>query len=287
MARASVAAANRARYARLRAAALCVICEDPSQGQSLQLDLFGTARVSPPAPPTWPARSELEPDGAGMVGCRVRACPARRGRVPCPEHDTPAIRAMARPHLYFFLGRRVVLEGAPWDVAGLAVAVDEKDEASVGLVHVDIEHAVLGAQVPATDHVQVDEKDAAASSLIHSAPLRPCWAFCGRPGPARGCHPGSRFSQAPTVPCLACGHEFLPCRAPSGSAVTCCGPCRDLVSVLRTDDDELVQAFAKAHLSSEAHEHWEERAAIMHTGRPRGAAGRALAAVWRGVGEAT
>jgi hypothetical protein len=243
-----------------------------------QLDLFGSTRV------TGTVRAMLpEPPSRVHGPCRVRACASYAGASGlCPEHDTPQVRSMSRPHRYVFDGRRVVLESAPWEsVAGLVIAVDDDSCAVVHLVH---ELAEAAAGMPQ----RVDENAPSELRLVQCAPApaRPCWDFCGRSGPARGCHPGSRYSQAPAAPCLACARPFLPCRAAPGSVLTCSEPCRDLWAAVQSGDDAMVEAFAHAHLAEDELERWQERAAIMHADRPRGGAGRALADLWPKVAQA-
>jgi hypothetical protein len=234
----------------------------------MQLDLFG----APKAPGA--VRATLPAPAAG-VPCRVRGCPIHAGETGlCHEHDTPGVQAMSRPHRYMFEGRHIVLESTPWPSTRREATVDD-------VRGFDVAVAQELAQAP--DGGRVDQEVAAVAAVAQLAAARPCWTFCGRPGPARGCHPGSRYSQAPTTPCLACGRPLLPCRAAAGSALTCSPPCRELWAALQSGDDAAVEAFARAHLSEDAVERWEERTAIMHLDRPRGAAGRALAGIWRGL----
>lgn len=176
--------------------------------------------------------------------CRVLACPGvpLNNRL-CVDHDTAEIRAMSRPHVYVFDGRRVVLESRPWEV-------DESEPQT--------------ARVPS------------APTPVPALNSRPCWDWCGRSGPGPHCHPGSRFSPAPTFPCLACGRELHACQT---TGLCCSGECTEFWRDLRL----VAPAEAAARwLSPDELEAWQERAAIIAESMPPAMADhRALAMAWR------
>lgn len=219
------------------------------------------------------ALGEAANDWPLVLDCRVRACrePVERDGM-CNEHDTPAVRAMTRPHLYVFNGRRIVLESRPWD------ELDDDPAPAAPVVHGAPGKPPAPCQAAIPTHVRVDDERPRAPALVHGESARPCWAWCGRPGPAPGCHPASRFSPAPTFPCLACGRELHACQA---AGLCCRGPCTEFFHALRF----LAPAETAARwLSADEHEAWEERAATLQeaTRMPRDAADRrALALVWR------
>jgi hypothetical protein len=189
----------------------------------------------------------------------------------CADHDTAEIRAMSRSHAYVFDGRRVVLESRPWDAW-----VDDIDGRPTPVVHTLAESAQKAAPAPSVRHMPVDEKQAARAALVHPGTARPCWEWCGRPGPAPRCHPASRFSPAPTFPCLACGREIYACQS---IGLCCLGACtefsRDRRALLPAD-------VAARWLSPDEIEAWRERAAIIAESMPLAMAEqRALGMAWR------
>jgi hypothetical protein len=196
----------------------------------------------------------------GLPPCRVRACAWPSVRVGhCVEHDTPAVRAMARPHAYVFEGRRIVLESRPWaTVPAEAVAADQQ-------------MAVITTSAPIAPALTTPP------SLAPRATGRPCWAWCGRPGPAPHCHPASRYGRAPTFPCLVCGREIHACE---GDVLLCRDDCAEFVRDLETLGP--AQTSAAWFVDSER-EAWEERAAMLQdSGMHRAAAERrAVLIVWR------
>jgi hypothetical protein len=146
----------------------------------------------------------------GIPPCRVRACLWPSVRVGhCVKHDTPEVRAMSRPHQYVFNGRRIVLESQLWD--------ELPAEAQ--------QMAVITTSAPIAPALT------APPSLAPRATGRPCWAWCGRPGPAPHCHPASRYGRAPTFPCLVCGREIHACE---GNVLLCRDDCAEFVRDLET-----------------------------------------------------
>jgi hypothetical protein len=182
--------------------------------------------------------------------CRVRACPTlllHRGEL-CQDHDTAKIRAMVRPHLYVFNGDHVVLESRP---------LDDWDTAS--------------SPAPAVPPAPLRTTPMGTS--------RPCWAWCGRPGPSPHCHPASSYGHAPTFPCLACGREIHACE---GDVLYCRDQCAEFMRDLETIGPAQTSAAWFADAEREA---WEERAAILQDSvLQRGVAERrALLLVWRAL----
>jgi hypothetical protein len=144
---------------------------------------------------------------SGIPPCRVRACPWPSVRLGlCVEHDTPAVRSMGRPHAYVFQGRRVVIESRPWDTLPVAAA--------------DQQMAVITTIAPSTPAPATPPRPAP------HAIGRPCWAWCGRPGPSPHCHTASRYGHAPTFPCLACGRQIHACE---GDVLLCRDDCAEFV----------------------------------------------------------
>src|SRR5690606_8988484 len=64
--------------------------------------------------------------------CRVRCCPNLAEGEHCEDHDTPAVRAMRRPHSYVFEGRRIALDSMAWPEAP-AAASPSVDDAAVAV----------------------------------------------------------------------------------------------------------------------------------------------------------
>jgi hypothetical protein len=196
--------------------------------------------------------------------CRVRACGeiATHGDH-CEEHDTPEVSAMVRPHVYVFDGRHIVLESSPWD------------ETTSGTMPQGAAPAPP-ASPPATGHAGAPPLTQAESLARAAAPARPCWAWCGSPGPAPRCHPASRYGRAPTFPCLTCGREIHACEGDVLHCLQCAPFARDL--------EVLGPARAVAAWFDEAQlENWEERAAILQDSgfRRELAELRAAVLVWR------
>jgi hypothetical protein len=188
----------------------------------------------------------------------VRACLWPSVRVGhCVKHDTPEVRAMSRPHQYVFNGRRIVLESQLWD--------ELPAEAQ--------QMAVITTSAPIAPALTTPP------SLAPRATGRPCWAWCGRPGPAPHCHPASRYGHAPTFPCLACGRELHACE---GNVLLCRDDCAEFVRDLETLGP--AQTSAAWFVDSER-EAWEERAALLQdSGMRRDVADRqAVLVVWRAM----
>jgi hypothetical protein len=190
------------------------------------------------------------------VWCRVRACGevATQG-AHCEDHDTPEVRAMSRPHQYVFNGRRIVLESQPWDELPAEAA--------------DQQMAVITTITPIAPATPPRPSPRAIG--------RPCWAWCGRPGPAPHCHLASRYGRAPTFPCLLCGREIHRCQ---GDVLLCRDDCAEFVRDLRSLGPAQTSA---AWFTGDEREAWEERAAMLQdSGMHRAAAERrAVLIVWR------
>jgi hypothetical protein len=239
-----------------------------------QLELFSPGRAVGGT-----SRSRGSLSRARVPSVRSRAA-MRRARHPGDLRDEASAR-------YVFLGQHVVLESTPWDdVPGVGVAVDENMPSDREVVQSAAVPSPFPPRAPSDDvaglDVAVDDRVPAGGEVVQPSRPLPCWQWCGRSSCATGCHPASRFGRAPLIPCLSCGRVFFSCQAAPGSVLTCSVPCRDMWSVLLAGDAARVQAFAEEHLEGDVLERWQERAAIMETERERNAAGRALAAVWRG-----
>lgn len=110
---------------------------------------------------------------------------------------------------------------------------------------------------------------------------RPCWEWCGRPGPASGCHPGSRYAARPVVPCLMCGREVAKCESFGGGVI--CSPACDHLSSACRGGPAAAADFARTWLPDEAREQWEERVAIQAAEGVAGPEVRVLVEVWRRI----
>jgi hypothetical protein len=154
-----------------------------------------------------------------------------------------------------FNGRRIVLESQPWDELPAEAA--------------DQQMAVITTITPIAPATPPRPSPRAIG--------RPCWAWCGRPGPAPHCHLASRYGRAPTFPCLLCGREIHRCQ---GDVLLCRDDCAEFVRDLRSLGPAQTSA---AWFTGDEREAWEERAAMLQdSGMHRAAAERrAVLIVWR------
>lgn len=161
----------------------------------MQLDLLSyrpPARAPERAPAMLP-RADETAAVARHRRCVVRCCPAaaRPGGDHCLDHDSPEVRAIARPHSYVFDGRRIAIASRPWDELPSPTTLD----------------------VPGLP----------SSVTIAAVSWR------AAPGPERRAvynlwHPASRSNHA-HIPCLCCGAMTVPLPAEGLHCPRCAALC--------------------------------------------------------------